>query len=183
MQHSNSTLLQITLHIKLIQNIGYIPCVVQHILAACILHLVDLQPKFKWCPFKVKALRSIALPSPTVDSDANRENQSQGQERCQDDQPFWWEAKDTHELGECTYKLTRSKQELQSTLHMGPTKGLANSQLIVEEPFCYRFLSNRTVYHTLWPVKISKFPQEKRISKKHSMNCKTCRCLWCAITK
>lgn len=28
-----------------------------------------------------------------------------------------------------------SKQELQSALHMGPTKGLANSQLIVEEPF------------------------------------------------
>ena len=52
-------------------------------------------------------------------------------------------------LGNALYKLTWSKQELKSALHMGPTKGLASSQLIVEEPFCYRSLSNRPVYHTL----------------------------------
>ena len=58
-----------------------------------------------------------------------------------------------------------SKQELQSALHMGPTKGLANSQLIVEEPFCYRSLPNRPVYHTLWSIKISESPRRNTFPK------------------
>ena len=40
-QHSDSIFLQIILHLKLLQNIGYIPCAVQYVLVSCLFYKED----------------------------------------------------------------------------------------------------------------------------------------------
>lgn len=96
----------------------------------------DIESKFKWCPSKSEALRSIPLPSSAVDSDANCENQSQGQEGCQDDQPLWWEWRKRHpwrweihfvKINMHSIKVTWPKQEPQSAQQINSTKGPSQS--------------------------------------------------------